>query len=139
LTEKGGESVAEAFGITDPNYARVKAHRLLMKDNIKQEIERVQISLKEALENEGITPSYLAKKVNVLLKATDEKGNTDFTAVDKGLKHATNIYGITDTQPPTQQNNTYNFLFSPEVREEITKMEDSIKARLIKPLNASET
>jgi len=132
----GSKTVKEVFGITHDGYARVKAHDLLTNPNVQQEIAKVQLTLKEALEKEGITPEYLAKKVNVLLTATDKDGNQDFTAVDKGLKHATNIYGIEDVgEKQKSSNTTYNFIFSPEVQENIKHMEVKIKEQLLQKLN----
>lgn len=90
-----------------------------------------EIGLREALIAQGINPKKIAEKINVLLDAHDEKGNKDFTAIDKGLKHATSIYGIVDPNEKPKSQNTYNFIFNAETQAEIKNLEDKIKARLI--------
>lgn len=124
------KSVQEGYGIENPRYAAVKGQRLITKDNIMNAIEVKRETLKSALEKEGITPVYLAKKVNVLLNAVDKEGIEDYTAIDKGLKHATNIYGIENMEDKPKTQNTYNFIFNPETQAEVKLIEDRIKARL---------
>lgn len=131
-TGKLTQSVINAYGIEDPKYASVKAQRLIAKDSIMNAIEVKRESLKTALENEGITPSYIAEKVNVLLKAKDDRGQTDFTAVDKGLKHALSIHGVEDAEKPKSQS-IYNFIFNTEAQAKIKEMEEQIKAKLKNP------
>lgn len=89
-----------------------------------------EIGLRQALIAEGINPKKIAEKINVLLEATDVKGEIDFTAVDKGLKHATAIYGILPEEEKPK-GNTYNFIFNADVQAEIKKSEEAIKAHLI--------
>lgn len=89
-----------------------------------------QIGLKEALIKQGINPEKIAEKINILLEATDDS-KPDYTAIDKGLKHATAIYGITDAPKPSQAN-TYNFIFNPEVQKGVREIEEKIKTLLIK-------
>lgn len=91
-----------------------------------------ETGLKDALIKEGITPDKIAKKINVLLDAVDNEGIQDYTAVDKGLKHATAIYGIMPDKPKGEGGNTYNFLFSPEVRKEVETIDSRIKEMLTK-------
>lgn len=124
------KAVKETYNIKDAKYAYVKGQRLIENDVISNAIEVKRQSLKEALISEGITEKYLAQKVNVLLTATNEKGQEDYTAIDKGLKHATNIYGVVEA-PKSEGGNTYNFLFSPETQADIKALEDKIKARLL--------
>lgn len=90
------------------------------------------IGLKEALEAEGINPKKIAEKINVLLEATTEEGD-DYNAIDKGLKHATAIYGIIDPSKPSENKTTYNFIFSAPVQAKVREMEHEIKALLTKP------
>lgn len=90
-----------------------------------------EIGLRKALEIQGINPKRIAEKIDVLLNAADKEGNSDYTAIDKGLKHATAIYGITEEPPKNPSNNTYNFIFSPETQADVKAIEDKIKARLI--------
>lgn len=124
-TGNATKAVQESYGIKDSNVAANKGSRLLRKANIEGEIEVERISLKQALINEGITPNYIASKVNTLLK------NKDPNAIDKGLKHTMNVYGITDTDDKPKISNTYNFIFNADTQKEIKEMEDKIKNRLI--------
>lgn len=132
VIETGNLTLAtqESYGIEDPNYAGVKGHRLIRKDKIINAIEVKRKSLKQALLDKGINEDYLADKVNVLLNAIDDKGNEDYTAIDKGLKHATNIYGIEDPFEKGKVNNTYNFLFTKQVKDEVNQIESIIKSKL---------
>lgn len=127
--ENGTQSVREVFGTKSIEYARLKAHRLIMKDNVRQAIEMEKETLKSALEKQGITPEKIALKVDELLE------NEDPNAIDKGLKHATAIYGV-EEEKPRQNNNTYNFLFSTETQAEIKAIEDKIKAKLLEKRDA---
>ncbi len=145
--ENGTQTVQEVFAIEDPNYAGVKAHRMIRTDKISQAIEIEKETLKSALEKEGITPERIAKKINVLLNAKEpiyknnnESGEIehvgdkiDFTAVDKGLKHAKDIYGVEDLDSKPKGNTTYNYIFNAETQADIKLMEEKIKARLIQP------
>jgi hypothetical protein len=88
--ENATKTVKEVFKIENDDYARLKGHRLITKDNVIEAIEVKRKSLKQALIEQGITEDYLAGKVNVLLNAVDKEGEIDYTAVDKGLKHAEN-------------------------------------------------
>lgn len=107
-----------------------------------------QIGLKEALLQEGINPKKIAEKINVLLEATKQvyKNNNesgeielvgespDYQAIDKGISHASKIYGIVnDSDKPKQGGNTYNFIFSEEVQGKVKAIETEIKKMLIKP------
>ncbi len=132
VIETGNLTLAtqESYGIEDSNYAGVKGHRLIRKDKIINAIEVKRKSLKQALLDKGINEDYLADKVNVLLNAIDDKGNEDYTAIDKGLKHATNIYGIEDPFEKGKVNNTYNFLFTKQVKDEVNQIESIIKSKL---------
>jgi len=127
----GGETVREVYGEKDENYARVKAHRLLMKDNVNQEIVEVKETLKSALERKGITPEKIADTICELLDAKDQSGNKDYTAKDKGLKHALSIHGVEDPDKP-KSNTTYNFIFNSETQEKIREINEAIKSKLIK-------
>jgi len=134
----GQEAALKAYnidskhGTKDPeNVARSIASQNLTKLNVSQAIEVQQKSLKQALIDEGITPEYLAGKVDVLLKAKNEREQPDFNAIDKGLKHATNIYGIENLEDKPKGNNTYNFIFNSETQEKIRSINETIKAKLI--------
>lgn len=142
--ENATETVKEVYGIEDDNYARLKGHRLITKDNISQAIETEKETLKSALVKQGITPERIAEKIDVLLEAKkpvyekNEDGQfenvgdeIDFTAVDKGLKHATNIYGVENLEDKPKVQNNYNFFFNPEIQEKVKIMEDEIKSILV--------
>lgn len=105
--------------------------------------DKVRKSLTDALEGRGITSEKIAEKIEVLLDATkqvyakDSEGNQeivaetpDYQAIDKGIAHATRIYGIVD-EPPKTENNTYNFIFNPEIQKDIKQLEESIKNKLL--------
>lgn len=104
--------------------------RVLESEGFKEAL--AEIGLKEALISEGITPEKIAEKINVLLDAKGLLDIPDYTAVDKGLKHATAIYGITEDKPKSNSTNTYNFIFSPETQKDVKEIENRIKQRLIK-------
>ena len=129
-TENGTQSALKHYDVANAKVAGVIAVENLAKPSIQHAIEVKRKSLKEALIAQGITEDYLADRVGVLLKATNEKGQEDYTAIDKGLKHATSIYGVVDPQK-SEGGNTYNFLFSPETQADIKALEDKIKARLL--------
>lgn len=141
----GTESVKRVYGDYSEGFSRVKAHRLLTKSNVAQAVETKRQTLKEALEEQGINPKKLAEKIDNLLEAETPiyKNNNatktvelvgyapDYTAIDKGLKHATNIYGIEDLDTKPKSNTTYNFIFNEQTQAEIRQIEDKIKQRLI--------
>lgn len=129
-TENGTQSALKHYDVANAKVAGVIAVENLAKPSIQHAIEVKRKSLKEALIAQGITEVYLADRVGVLLKATNEKGQEDYTAIDKGLKHATSIYCVVDPQK-SEGGNTYNFLFSPETQADIKALEDKIKARLL--------
>lgn len=134
LDENGTKAALNNYDIESKqpeNVAKSIATENLTKPAIIEAIEIKRKTLKEALREEGIDEKKIAQTVNILLDARDEKGNKDYTAIDKGLKHATNIYGVEniDDKPKTQT--TYNFIFNPETQAEIKELETKIKARLI--------
>ncbi len=127
-SENGTQSILKNYkveGKKPEKTASVMAVENLTKPSIIEAIEVKRKSLKQALIDEGITEDYLAKKVNVLLSSEDE------SSVDKGLKHATNIYGVIDPYNAPKTQNTYNFIFSPETQADVKNIEDKIKARLL--------
>lgn len=133
------EAVKKNYNVSTDLTARSIGSENLTKPNIINAIEVKQESLKNALIKQGITPDYLAEKVELLLTATDKAGNTDFTAVDKGLKHATNIYGIENLDDKPKSQTTYNFIFNSETQEKIKILNNEIKDKLINHENSQET
>lgn len=141
-TGKLSKSAQEAYGIENQRYAGVKAQRLITKDNIIEAIEIKRKSLKEALIEKGITEDKIADKINVLLdakKAVYEKNDEgvfenvgdeiDYTAVDKGLKHAKEIYGVEDSDKPKE--NVYNFFFEPKFQQNIKNYDQNLKEQIL--------
>ncbi len=128
LTGNGQEAAMNNYDIggKDPeNTARSIASENLTKPNVMLAVEIKKETLKSALEKQGITPEKIAIKVDKLLDSEDPN------AIDKGLKHATSIYGVVDPQEPNQGGNTYNFIFSKEVQEDVKEIESRIKAKLL--------
>lgn len=136
LDENGTQAALKNYDTKDYKTASVIAAENLDKPSIQVAIENARKTLKQALLDKGINEDYLADKVNTLLTAVDKEGNTDYTAIDKGLKHATNIFGIEDESPKEKIGNIYNLFFSSEVQNEVKQMEDKIKEALIKKRNA---
>ncbi len=125
LTENGTQSALKNYNLNNAKTASVVAVENLGKPSIIEAIEVKRLSLKDALINEGVDEKRIAEKVNVLLNATEET-KPDYTAIDKGLKHATAIYGVvqdSDTKPQTN----YNFFFNADVQGQVRKIEDNIK------------
>ena len=95
-----------------------------------------ETGLREALIAQGINPQKIAEKIEVLLDAKNGEKD-DYTAIDKGLKHATAIFGITEDKPQEGSRNTYNFIFAPQTQEKIRQMDNEIKNLLIQNVQQS--
>lgn len=135
IDENGTQAALKNYDIESGNPERVAnaiAVENLSKPAIVDAIETKRKSLKEALIDQGIDEKKIAEKIDVLLTASVD-GIPDYNAIDKGLKHATNIYGVVEEPNQKPTGNTYNFIFSPEVQSDVKAIEDRIKARLIKP------
>lgn len=131
--DNGTKTVREVYGIENDGYARVKAHRLLTKDNVMEALEIKKETLREALESKGITAEKIASKVGELLEARNGD-EPNYQAIDKGITHAVKIRGDYSDEPPKATSGaTYNFLFSAETQERVRLIEDEIKSQLIKP------
>lgn len=133
------ESIKKNYNVTTDLTARTMGSENITKPNVALAIEIKQQSLREALIKQGVTPEKIAQKVETLLNATEKIGilgkeyeTPDYNAIDKGLKHATTIYGVISDDENPRQANTYNFIFSPENQKDIREIEEKIKARLIK-------
>lgn len=127
-TGNGQDAALKVYDIesNDPkNVARSIAQENLTKPAIIAEVEHQRETLKSALEKQGVTPTKIAKKIDKLLDSDDHN------AVDKGLKHATNIYGVVDEPDSKPKGNTYNFILSPEVQADVKNLEARIKEKLI--------
>lgn len=140
-TENGTQAALNNYKIESlkaETVANAIAVENLQKPLIIEAIEVTRKTLKQALIDKGITEDYLADKVNILLQAEDKQGNKDYTAIDKGLKHATSIYGVVSDDDKPKNNNTYNFIFNPESQASIKEMESKIKAQLIQKHHVQE-
>lgn len=119
-TGKVLENVGYGSIVQDPK-------RIIESEGFKTAL--AETGLRQALEAKGINPQKIAEKIDVLLEAVDKNGFDDYTAIDKGLKHATAIYGITE-EKPTETKNTYNFLFSSEAQQQVAMINENIKRML---------
>lgn len=145
IDENGTKAALNNYDTDKPVVAANIASENLTKPYIVEAIENKRMSLREALIEQGITEKRIAEKIDVLLNAEkktfrnnvttgeiEEIGcETDYAAVDKGLKHATAIYGITPEGPTNTLNVTYNFLFSADTQNRIKAINEEIKAKLI--------
>lgn len=122
------KAVQEVYGIESEGYAYNKGTRLMQKPEIALAVEQKTLSLKEALVKSGITGEKIAEKVNVLLEAKKD-GEPDYTAIDKGLAHATKIHGVLENEKP-QGATTYNLIFSAPVQEKVKIIDAEIKSML---------
>jgi hypothetical protein len=144
--KNGTKTAKEVYGITSDNYAGVKAHELLRNPKIESTIVKEEISLKKALIKQGITPDKIAEKVGVLLNAhtvkKDADGNEemikDYNAINNGLKHAKEIYGVEDSDKKTT-NNTYQFFHNPVFQKNLQTYDQNFKDQLLKYQNAQTT
>jgi len=102
----------------------------MVTESIGFKVALQESSLLDALKAQGIDSAKIAKKIDVLLEARKIDGDTDYQAVNNGLKHATAIYGlISPTGEGTK--NTYNFIFSSDVQKKVADINLSIKEALI--------
>jgi phage terminase small subunit len=130
-SENGTQAVLKNYNVKDSMVAASVATENLRKPYITEAIEVKRKSLKQALIDKGITEDYLADKVNILLQATDKEGKPDTNAVDKGLKHATNIYGVEDASEKPKTN-IYNFFTNPTFQQNIKNYDENFKNEFIK-------
>lgn len=123
----GTQAIIKNYNITSRGkgdyVARVMASRNLKKPNVAIAIQIELETLRSALIKQGVTPQKIARKVDQLLESADDN------SVDKGLRHATAIYGIEGLDKP-KANNVYNFIFNAEAQAEIKAIEEKIKQRL---------
>ncbi len=148
LGANGTQAALKAYNINGrnkENIASVIASRTFGNVRVQNAIVIQSETLKTALKANGVTLDKVAERINDLLEAQTPiyKNNNatkqielvghspDFGAIDKGLRHALNIYGIQDIIDKPAITNTYNFLFNVEAREQIKKIDDAIKAKLI--------
>lgn len=112
LTENATEAASKNYDVKNRNVANNIGAENLARPSIIEAIEVKRQSLQEALEQQGITPKRIAEKVDVLLNAStpiydggEHVGEkADYMAIDKGLKHATAIYGVKGDMTAIQVN-----------------------------------
>lgn len=112
------------------SYGKISGQPSRILDSQGFKTALADFGLREALLAKGINGEKIAEKISVLLEAKGLTDQPDFTAIDKGLKHATAIYGI-DPEIPKTKGNTYNFIFSSAVQAKVHEAEDQI-ANLLK-------
>ena len=99
-------------------------------------IRKKSKDLQNFIKCDVFTPDKISKKIKVLLDAKkknlDGGEEDDYTAIDKGLKHATAIHGIIPQGGGDGVKNTYNFIFSPEVQSKVRDINEDIKKILRK-------
>lgn len=121
----GSKTAKEVYGIQNDGYARVKASELLTKPNLIEAVVAEAETLKSALEKQGVNPTKIALKIDELLN------NKDPNAIDKGLKHAKDIYGVVEQGDKPKGNITYNFIQNTAIQADIKQIEEAIKAKLL--------
>jgi N-acetylglucosamine kinase-like BadF-type ATPase len=130
LEENGTKAVMNHYDVKDNLVAKSIATENLTKPYIVEAIENKRKSLKEALIEKGIDEKKIADKINVLLDATiGENEKPDVNAIDKGLKHAKEIYGVEDSDKPKE--NVYNFFFEPKFQQNIKNYDQNLKEQIL--------
>jgi len=124
INGNGTRAAQKAYDVNKYETAAVIATENLNKPNVAEAVEAGRLSLKEALAKQGVTPEKIAEKVDHLLNSDNDK------FVDKGIAHATKIYGVAEEGGQGNQN-TYNFIFSKEIQDEVNEIEARIKSKLI--------
>jgi len=99
--------------------------------SIVQDPKRIleSIGFKQALYDLGLTEELITTS---LVEDIKEKPKARLGELKLGAE----ILGMVkreDETPKSQNNNTYNFIFSKEVQTEVKQIEDKIKSMLIKP------
>lgn len=125
LDENGTKAALKNYNTTNEHTAAVIASENLTKPEIVAAIEIHKETLKSALEKQGVTPAKIALKVDELLN------NEDPNAIDKGLKHAKDIYGVADLDDKPKGTTTYNQIFNIEIQKDIKEIEARIKDKLL--------
>lgn len=124
------KTAKEVYGISSDDYAYTKARRLVGKERIQQLVKEEEENLKQALIKQGITPEKIAERIGTLLHATDKEGNQEYSAIDKGLKHAKEIYGIEDSDNK-KTSNVYQFFHNPTFQQNLQKYDQNFKEQLL--------
>ena len=100
--ENGTATAQKVYKIEDEDYAGVKAHRLISKDKIKTEIEKVKQTIAERIPDDLLVEKNIAllnKMETIITKGEDgkttviESDQIDARAVAKGLDIAHRVKG----------------------------------------------
>ena len=70
--------------------ASINAKRTIVKEGTQKAIKMIETTMKEALEEKGVTPEYLAGRLQLMLEGKIPK-NINWKAVNMGLDHTLKI------------------------------------------------
>ena len=127
--ENGTATAQKVYKIEDEDYAGVKAHRLIRRDKIKTEIEKVKKTIAERLPDDLLVEKNIALLNKMeMIDTKNEEGQTlrvesdqiDARAVAKGLEIAHRVKG---TYSPDSSVNV-NVNITPVLVRFINKKED---------------
>lgn len=96
-----------------------------------------QTGLRTALVKAGINSDKIAEKIGILLEGKNGE-HDDYNAIDKGLKHATAIYGITEDKEDKPKGNIYNFFMNEAAQQKVRDVEVDIKKILTTKRNVQQ-
>lgn len=148
---RNGRNGRQAMLVADPSLkpktAAVYASDKLKNVEVLSLVEEEERTLKQALLDAGVGPTKIATRVNTLLDAEktiyrnniktgkiEEVGTEPhYDAIDKGLKHATAIFGVVNPEVRTG-NQVYNFFINPDLRKKVDDVEAEIKQSLFEAL-----
>ena len=131
--ENQTQTAKEVYGIEDNNYAHVKANRLLQKDTIKTEIEKVKQTIAERIPDDLLVEKNIAllnkmetKEIRLPDGTTEviESDQIDARAVAKGLDIAHRVKGT--YAPEKIQSVNVNVEITPKALEIAKKYEEEL-------------
>lgn len=138
--ENASRAVKEVFKIKNDNYARVKGHRLITRDNVVKEIENVKKTIADSLPDELLTERHLEllnkREYSVMGNEDGEPIKVDLgpdvQGVSKGLDMA---YKVKGTYAPEKSvalklNVGSQNLANPELEALRIKYEEELKQKL---------
>ena len=131
--ENGTATAQKVYKIEDEDYAGVKAHRLISKDKIKTEIEKVKQTIAERIPDDLLVEKNIALLNKMeMITTKDEEGQTiqvesnqiDARAVAKGLDIAHRVKGT--YAPEKIQSVNVNVEITPKALEIAKKYEEEL-------------
>jgi hypothetical protein len=147
-TGNATEAVVRNYDVKDRNVAKTVGSELLTFPNVIEAVEIIKKSLADAIPDELVTEKHIALLNKKEMKRTFnhdtgewievETGEVDTQAVSKGVEMAYKLkkaFGENET-PKNPSGNTYNFIFSDEVRSKVQAIDEMIKSALTKPKDA---